>query len=324
MLQDSFNHRRQYLRQELVTLADIAGGHFHHRSLQDRLRQLSLALAGSEIEPSAPLLPKGEGVPAFSSQEVSKIVASTELLIQADPSPADSWAAKATAALAEFSELLRRQQAARLKGLYVIADPEAAGSRDLTGLIAAALKGGAKAVQLRDKHSDKGDQLPLAKTLAQLCRDHDALFFINDHADLAVAADADGIHAGQHDLPVDEVRKTLLPHQLVGTSNALVDEAHASITMGADYIAVGAMFPTKTKLNTRPAGVETLQVARQLTDLPLVAIGGINATNVAEVVEAGADAICVTSAVLAAKNPEAAASELADLIERTHQAMRRL
>ncbi|PZC46934.1 MAG: thiamine-phosphate pyrophosphorylase [Chloroflexi bacterium] len=228
----------------------------------------------------------------------------------------EDWADKATIALAELSALLRKEHAARLRGLYVIADPEIAGSSDLAGLIAAALQGGAKAVQLRDKHSDKGDQLPLAKTLAQMCRHHDALLFINDHADLAVAANADGIHVGQHDLPVEEARKSLLPHQLVGTSNALVDEAHASIGIGADYLAVGAMFPTKTKLNTRPAGVETLRMVRHITDLPIVAIGGINATNVAEVVQAGADAICVTSAILAAEDPEAASAELVEIIEK--------
>ena len=113
-------------------------------------------------------------------------------------------------------------------------------------------------LQLRDKVNDKGDVLPIARAIRALCDEHDALLIINDHADLAVACNAHGLHLGQHDLPIEDARAILGPHQIIGTSNALLEEAQDSERRGADYLAVGAMFPTGSKERTRPAGLETL------------------------------------------------------------------
>ncbi len=209
-----------------------------------------------------------------------------------------------------------RSEAARgVRGLYVIVDAQAAGGRDLVEVSQAALRGGARVIQLRDKLHDKGDVLPIARRIRDLCDRHEAVFIVNDHADLAAACDAHGLHLGQHDLPVAEARAVLKPYQIIGTSNALVEEAAESESQGADYLAVGAIFPTDTKERTRPAGLVTLAEVKARAAAPVVAIGGINLGNVAEVMRAGADAACVISAVVGAADPEAAARLLTAAME---------
>ena len=213
----------------------------------------------------------------------------------------------------DLGAYFRRMAATKIAGLYVIVDTDLLGPRDPLDLAEQVLLGGASVIQLRDKLHDKGDSLPLARRLVELCNQHDALCIINDHADLAVAAGAHGVHLGQHDLPVADARATLRPWQLAGASNALVDEAMASDNAGADYLAVGAMFPSGSKTNTRPAGPETLQRVRQAVPPggpPLVAIGGITRENVAQVAQAGADAVCVIGAVTQAEDPRRAAEAL--------------
>ena len=204
----------------------------------------------------------------------------------------------------------RDEAARRVSGLYVIVDAQVARDRDLVDLTEAVLRGGARVIQLRDKLHDKGDVLPVARRIRDLCDRHDAVFIMNDHADLAVACDAHGLHLGQHDLPVAEARAILRPYQIIGTSNALVEEAVESENQDVDYLAVGAMFPTDTKERTRPAGLSTLSAVKTTASVPLVAIGGINLANVAQVIRAGADAACVISAVVGAPDPEAAARQL--------------
>ena len=162
-----------------------------------------------------------------------------------------------------LGESTRRQAADKLRGLYVIIDPQLTADRDPLWLAEQVLEGGATALQLRDKVGLKGETLPLAQRLVRLCRDYDAVCIINDHADLAVAAGAHGVHVGQRDLPVAMARAVLKPWQLVGSSNALDEEAVASYEAGADYIAVGAMFPSGSKSDTRPAGLETMRQVRQ-------------------------------------------------------------
>lgn len=228
-----------------------------------------------------------------------------------------SWLAIASAldsVEAALGHALRNETASKLQGLYVIADLEATHGRSVTEVARLALEGGACAIQLRDKVHDKGDVLPLARELATMCHQNGAIFIMNDHADLAVACGADGLHVGQHDLPIGEARKILKPRQLVGRSNALLEEALVSHAKGADYVAVGSIFPTTSKSNTRPAGLETLRRVRQAFPGPLVAIGGINETNVGSVVAAGADAVCVISAVTAAPDPRDAARRLVEAI----------
>jgi thiamine-phosphate pyrophosphorylase len=217
---------------------------------------------------------------------------------------------------ADLASALRREQDHRVRGLYVIIDPQVTGGRQPLAVAAAAIRGGARMIQLRDKLRDKGESLPLATALQELCEANDVLLIINDHLDLAVAVGSGGVHVGQTDLPVAQARRVLAPHQVLGRSNRELEQLMESQEMGADHLAFGPIYPTGTKTILRqPQGVERLKQARKVARVPLVAIGGINLENVAPVVAAGADAICVTAAVGAASDPEAAASRLVEAIQ---------
>ena len=135
-------------------------------------------------------------------------------------------------------------------------------------------------------------------------------FIVNDHPDIAADIGADGVHVGQDDLSIADCREILQPDQIVGKSNALLDEAISSFEEGADYIAVGSIYETDTKSDTRPAGLSTLRAVSQRVTTPIVAIGGIKPDNIAPVAEAGADCVCVATAVTLAPNPADATREL--------------
>ena len=212
---------------------------------------------------------------------------------------------------------LRRQQAHRICGLYVIIDPQVTNGRGPMDIARGAVQGGARMLQLRDKLRDKGEILPLAAELQKLCQANDVLLIINDHVDLAatIGPDSVGVHVGQTDLPVAHARRVLAPQQVLGRSNREIPLLIESQEMGADHVAFGAIYPTSTKPGGKgPQGPERVKEARAVTQVPLVCIGGITAVNVAPVVESGADAICVTAAVGLAAEPEAAALELVEAI----------
>ena len=213
---------------------------------------------------------------------------------------------------------IRAGTASRVRGLYVIVDPEATDGRPVPEVAEAALKGGASVIQLRDKKRDKGAALPVTREVKALCEAHGALFVINDDADIAVACDADGLHVGVTDLPVSEARQVLAPEQLVGRSNNTVQEVMDSQAHSVDYLAIGAVFPTPTlgKATRTPVGVDMVRKAKDLVSQPVVATGGIDSRNVGEVISAGADCVCVVSAVTLAKDPESAARQLVDELER--------
>ena len=240
----------------------------------------------------AQLLASGEEMDAAAGERTQRVVARVE---------------------ARLGAQLREEQAKRVRGLYVIIDPQASRG-DALKVAEEALEGGASLLQWRDKSRDKGDQLPDCIRLVEMCSAHNALLIVNDHADLAAASGAHGLHVGQHDLPLAQARSLLAPSQLAGRSNATVEEAQESESGGADYVAVGRMFPTESKSNTRPAGLETLRRVRETAHAPLVAIGGITEQNVESVVEAGADAIAVIGAVAAAPDPREAAKRMAERI----------
>ncbi|MEX0785764.1 MAG: thiamine phosphate synthase [Dehalococcoidia bacterium] len=210
----------------------------------------------------------------------------------------------------------------RIHGLYVIVDPDACAGRSAVDVARLALEGGASMLQWRDKGRqggrEKGDQLPDALAIRKLCSQHGALFIVNDHVDLALVVRADGVHLGQHDLPVAAARALVPPEFIIGASTNNVDEARRAQAAGASYVAVGAIFGTASKEpeRTRAASPERLREVRAAIDLPLVAIGGINASNIGEVLAAGADAVAVISAVCGADDPRAAARELAAAFER--------
>jgi len=204
----------------------------------------------------------------------------------------------------------------RVAGLYVIVDPEAILDRDIVDVADSALKGGATVLQLRDKNRDKGEILTLARDLASLCRSYGALFIMNDQADVALSSGSDGLHVGQSDLPVNEARKTLSDVQIIGRSNNGVDESLESLGQGADYLAVGAIFRTSTmgKGSRNAVGPEMITRVKERVDKPVVAIGGITADNIVDVVRAGADSVCVVSAITLAEDPYSATAHLAELM----------
>ena len=211
----------------------------------------------------------------------------------------------------------RMQKTESLRGIYVIVDPEATRGRPVVDVAVQSLEGGAKVVQLRDKLNDKGPMLEVARELNSVCAEYDALFVMNDHADLARASDADVLHVGQTDLPVSEARQILSPHQLIGNSNGGMEEARQSMEDSVDYIAVGAIYSTTTmgKSGRRALGPEMIERVKEMVTKPIVAIGGISSSNIVDVVKAGADSVCVVSAITFADDPRAATKELVDLYE---------
>jgi thiamine-phosphate pyrophosphorylase len=215
-----------------------------------------------------------------------------------------------------LGEDVRRRHAENLRGgLYVIVDPEHTNGRSTIEVAQAAIDGGAAAVQLRDKQSDKAALISDARKIAEMCAEKNRIFIANDDADVAQLSNAIGLHVGQKDMSISDARSILSSAQLIGQSNATFEEAIASESDSADYVAVGAIYETATKTNTRPAGLETLKRASDVVGVPIVAIGGINLGNISPVLEAGADSICVVSAVTKADDPKAAAAQLADIID---------
>lgn len=196
-------------------------------------------------------------------------------------------------------------------GLYVIVDPDACRGRNPVEIAGLALEGGASIIQWRDKKRDKGDQLADARSIRGLCRQYGALYIINDHADLAVGVGADGVHLGQHDLPVAVVRPIVGLRTIIGVSTNDAAEARAAEAAGAGYVAVGSIFATHSKDVTRPASLDRIREVREAVGVPVIAIGGISAANIRSVIQAGADGAAVISAVCAAADPRAAAADLA-------------
>lgn len=198
----------------------------------------------------------------------------------------------------------------RLRGLYVIIDPALCLDRDPAWVAAEAIAGGASLIQWRDKVREKGLQLPDLRNVLTACRDANVPLVVNDHADLALAAGADGVHVGQNDLPVADVRRLVPAEWVVGASTNNVAEAVRAESDGATYIAVGNLFGSRSKSDTRPATLDTLRVVRAAVSVPVCAIGGINEANIAEVTAAGADLAAVISAVCSAEDPRRAANQL--------------
>jgi thiamine-phosphate diphosphorylase len=196
-------------------------------------------------------------------------------------------------------------------GLYVIVDPAACRGGDPVDTARHALQGGASILQWRDKLRDKGEQLADARKIAELCAVHGAMFIVNDHADLALACGADGVHLGQRDLPIDLVRPIVGASMIVGVSTNTVAEARVAQAEGADYVAVGDVFGTASKDATRRASLDRVREIRDAVEVHVVAIGGIDASNIEAVVQAGAHAAAVIRAVCSAENPRSAAAQLA-------------
>ena len=199
----------------------------------------------------------------------------------------------------------------RLNGLYVITDQELSPGRTHVQIAEAALQGGARIIQLRDKDASDRDFLADAMQIRKMTADAKALFIINDRVDVAAAVRADGVNVGQTDLPVAAVRAILGPSAIVGVSADDEKQARKAEFDGASYIGFGPVFPTSTKIDAGPvSGIATLKRICAASDTPVVAIGGISADSISDVAEAGAACAAVVSAVVCAEDMVQATADL--------------
>lgn len=204
----------------------------------------------------------------------------------------------------------------RISGLYAVTDPLLTPGDRMLEAAEAALSGGARLLQYRDKGADQATRLHRAARLALICRDHGATFIVNDDAALAAQVEADGVHLGQSDGALATARGLLGTGKLIGVScHGRLDLAEKAAQAGADYLALGRFFPSHTKPEAPSVDLDTLIEARRRFDLPLVAIGGVTADNGATLIEAGADALAVVHALFGATDIAAAARRLSALFD---------
>ncbi len=179
-----------------------------------------------------------------------------------------------------------------------------------------AIRGGADTIQFRQKTGATREMINIARQLKQLCIDAGVTFIVNDRLDVAVAADADGVHLGQDDFPIPLARKLLGESRIIGGSAATLEEAQKCLAEGADYIGFGPVYPTASKADAAPAtGIKLLKQAVEAIPLPIIAIGGISVENTPEVIRAGARGIAVISAVCCQEDPEQATRALSQALQ---------
>lgn len=199
--------------------------------------------------------------------------------------------------------------------VYLITDRRLAGGGDLLRAVERALAGGVCAVQLREKDLGGRELLDLARRMRALTARSGAKLLINDRVDVALASGADGVHLGESSIPPEEARRLLGPGRLIGVSTHGKDQLAAAQAAGADFAVFGPVYHTPSKAAFGPPlGVDSLRRACVSARIPVFALGGVGPRNINEVIAAGADGIAVISAILAAEDPEAAASEINDSV----------
>ncbi len=199
------------------------------------------------------------------------------------------------------SDLLSSYRDQKLKkaALYLVTSS----TENLFKIVESALQGGLPIVQYRKKNIDDIIRLEMAEKLCELCHKYEALFIVNDRADIALAVNADGVHLGQKDIPIALARQILGPNKIIGRSTTNPQEMEKAIAEGADYIGVGPVYATPTKAGKKPAGLDYVNHASQHSPIPWFAIGGIDTMNLSEVIASGAKQIAVVRAIMQANNP---------------------
>jgi len=198
-----------------------------------------------------------------------------------------------------------------MHGVYLVTDRGLCRNRSLLDVVMQAVQGGAAYVQLREKDLTTRAFVEEAVSIKKLLVPYRVLLIINDRIDVALASCADGVHIGQEDMPYETARRLMGPKAIIGLSVETWEDVEASRKLDVDYIGVSPVFATPTKTDTKePWGLDGLRKIKAASRHPLVAIGGINAGNARAVIEAGADALAVVSAVCAADDPEAATREI--------------
>lgn len=202
-----------------------------------------------------------------------------------------------------------------IRGVYVITDSRLRPDRTHVEIALSAVKGGSRVIQLRDKDASDADLIPVAREIRRITEDAGAIFIVNDRIEVALASDADGLHVGQSDIPASEARRRW-PDRLLGVSASTLEQAIEAKRDGADHLGVGPVFSTATKRDADPiTGLDLLEEIRRECRLPIVAIGGIGLSNIAEVRRAGADSAAVISAVVCAEDMVGATRALAEAWE---------
>lgn len=186
-------------------------------------------------------------------------------------------------------------------------------NEDLTSVCKSVLENGATFLQIREKDLDEGIFEQEAEALKELCAQYHIPFVVNDSVEIALDIDADGVHVGQSDIKGRDIRSMIGNEKILGISAGTVEEAIAAEKAGADYIGVGAVFSTSTKKNARNLTVDKLKEISESVSIPVVAIGGIGASNIMELVESGVDGVAVVSAIFAAESPGEATAKLLKL-----------
>ena len=194
--------------------------------------------------------------------------------------------------------------------LYAVTDRHWLNGRTLLEVVRESLDGGVTMLQLREKTLEEGAFLEEARALQALCRERHVPFIVNDNVDIARAMGADGVHVGQSDMEALDVRAKLGPDKIIGVSAHTVEEALLAEKQGADYLGVGAVFPTSSKSDVDVMPYETLKAICEAVSIPVVAIGGIGRENVSRLAGSGICGVAVISAIYAAKNIKSAAEEL--------------
>lgn len=203
-----------------------------------------------------------------------------------------------------------------MRGLYLVTDRGLAGDRPLEEVVLAAVEGGAGVVQLREKELATREFVESARRLKALLEPRGIPLIVNDRVDVALAAGADGVHLGQEDMAYPDARALLGPDAIIGLSVETPEDVREAEGFDVDYLGVSPIFPTPTKTDTEGAwGLDGLAEVRRMSRHRLVAIGGLNATNAADAIRAGADAVAVVSAICAAADPRRAAKELAAVVD---------
>ena len=186
--------------------------------------------------------------------------------------------------------------------IYLVTDEKACNGKDFYKCIEEAIKGGVKIVQLREKTLSTKDFFIKALKVKEICKNYGALFIINDRLDIAQAVEADGVHLGQSDMPIEKAKEILKNKFLIGVTARNVDEAIKAELEGADYIGSGAIFGTSTKDNAKKLEMEDLKKIVNSVKIPVFAIGGININNVCMLKNIGLQGICSVSGILSEKN----------------------
>lgn len=203
--------------------------------------------------------------------------------------------------------------------LYGVTDRSWLGERTLYSAVEQSILGGVTMVQLREKDLAQEEFQEEARQIQELCKKHQVPFLINDNVELAVEIEADGVHVGQHDMEAGQVRQKIGPDKILGVSAQTVEQALKAQAAGADYLGVGAVFPTGTKDDADAVSLDTLKAICQAVDIPVVAIGGIKESNILDLKGSGICGVAVVSAIYAKEDPQAAAAGLRKLTEEAIQ-----